>query len=272
MPEQTKKHPLYTCYEQLDQPLMAVALHDGHAVESDLLLCFALDEADRLREEDPFTGALTECAPTRVVSMVSRFQVDLNRPESKAVYRVPEDAWGLTLYKKTPPDALFKRALQQHRAFYRMLNSLVKRLLERYPAIVVYDIHSYNHRREGPDAPAADPAGNPDVNIGTASIADCKRWAPIIEAFTQTWQRHKVDGRFLDVRQNVRFKGGRMARWLHRRFPSHVCCLSIELKKIFMDEWTGCLDQAVYDDLRKTLNASVPDVLNALAAMLERRQ
>ena len=44
-------------------------------------------------------------------------------------------------------------------------------------AIVVFDLHTYNHRRNGPDGPPADPAGNPQVNIGTGTM-NRDRWAP----------------------------------------------------------------------------------------------
>jgi hypothetical protein len=29
----------------------------------------------------------------------SRFEVDLNRPRREAVYRIPEDAWGLDIWR-----------------------------------------------------------------------------------------------------------------------------------------------------------------------------
>jgi hypothetical protein len=46
----------------------------------------------------------------------------------------------------------------------------------------------------------------------------------------------------LDVRENVKFFGGQFPRWIHDNFPETVCALAIEVKKFFMNEWTGELD------------------------------
>ena len=73
---------------------------------------------------------------------------------------------------------------------------------------VVFDLHSYNHRRGGPDALPDDPAGNPDVNLGTGTMPR-ERWAPVVEAFLGVLARERVADQPLDVRENVRFRGGR---------------------------------------------------------------
>lgn len=43
-------------------PIVAVAVHDGHAVRDEIAGYLALDEPGRLREEDPFTGEWTAVA------------------------------------------------------------------------------------------------------------------------------------------------------------------------------------------------------------------
>lgn len=75
-----------------DGPLLAAAVHDGHELRDEVAELIALDEATRLREEDPFTGEWTAMAPNRMVVRRSRFEVDVNRPRETAVYRTPEDA------------------------------------------------------------------------------------------------------------------------------------------------------------------------------------
>ena len=85
-------------------PLVATAIHDGHEVRPDVLDLMSIPEANRLREEDPFTGDWTAVAPTRVVGTRSRFEVDLNRPRDGAVYRTPADAWGLEVWKDGIPE------------------------------------------------------------------------------------------------------------------------------------------------------------------------
>ena len=90
-------------------PLVATAIHDGHAIRDELVGHLALGESDRLREEDPFTELWTHAARTRVVGLRSRFEVDLNRPRESAVYRTPVDAWGLQVWKGTLPDDVAAR-------------------------------------------------------------------------------------------------------------------------------------------------------------------
>jgi hypothetical protein len=49
----------------------------------------------------------------------------------------------------------------------------------------------------------------------------------------------------------VKFTGGYMSRWLNSRYPDRLICLAIEFKKIFMDEWTGELDQPAWSELKR---------------------
>lgn len=57
-------------------PVVATAIHDGHAVRENLLLKMALDEDERLREEDPFTAQTIRDLQNRIVFHRSRFEVD----------------------------------------------------------------------------------------------------------------------------------------------------------------------------------------------------
>jgi len=96
--------------EQGEGPVVAMAIHDGHAVRAEVRQHLALSEEVRLREEDPFTGQWTVVAPTRVVGLRSRFEVDLNRPREKAVYLTPEDAWGLKVWTGELPEDVIVRS------------------------------------------------------------------------------------------------------------------------------------------------------------------
>ncbi len=108
-------------------PLVATAIHDGHEVRPEVERLMAISESERLREEDPFTADWTRVAPTRVVGTRSRFEVDLNRPRDKAVYRTPADAWGLEVWKDGIPEAAAERSIQEYDDFYRALEQLYSR-------------------------------------------------------------------------------------------------------------------------------------------------
>jgi N-formylglutamate deformylase len=246
-----------------DPPLVAAAIHHGHAVRPEVAERLALDELERLREEDPFTGEWTMVAETRIVAFRSRFEVDLNRPRDQAVYREPEDAWGLQVWKEPLPAGILARSLALYDAFYDELERVFLELTQRFGRFVVLDLHSYNHRRNGPDGPAADPEANPEVNVGTGTM-DRDRWAHIVSRFMADLGAVEFLGRRLDVRENVRFKGGQLARWTHETYPESGCALAIEFKKFFMDEWSGRPDRVQLDAIRQALQSTIPGVLDAL--------
>jgi N-formylglutamate amidohydrolase len=223
----------------------------------------ALAGADRLREEDPFTAGWTSIAENRLVGSQSRFEVDLNRPREKAVYLHPEDAWGLHVWKEPPPPEVIEGSLAVYDAFYEEARRLFTELESRFGRFVAFDLHTYNHRREGPGGPIADVEGNPEVNLGTGTM-DRNRWTPVVECFLKELSAFDFLGRQLDVRENVRFRGGQLARWTHAHFPGSGCVLAIEIKKFFMDEWTGIPDSAQLEAIKTGLRSTIPGVLEAL--------
>jgi N-formylglutamate amidohydrolase len=84
-------------------PIVATAIHDGHAMRLACGEACALDDGTRLREEDPHTARFAAVAPTRLIAKRSRFEVDLNRPRDKAVYIAAADAWGLEVQRAQRP-------------------------------------------------------------------------------------------------------------------------------------------------------------------------
>ena len=237
-------------------PVVALAIHDGHLVRPGLETRLALNEGDRLREEDPFTGTWTEIAPTRVVALRSRFEVDLNRPRGQAVYLTPDDAWGLDVWREPPTREDLQVSLAEYDAFYELLAELYDDLVARHGRFLVLDLHSYNHRRDGPDAPPSDPRGNPQINVGTGTLQDRDRWAHLVDRFIGDLRAQEFPGGRLDVRENVRFRGGHCARWTHERYPESACVLSVEVRKFFMDEWTGEPDVVLLRAVRDALGAA----------------
>jgi len=246
-----------------DGPLVATAIHDGHALREEVAKLHEIDEAGRLREEDPFSGRWTDIADTRIIGTVSRFEMDLNRPREKAVYIKPEDAWGLHVWKSEPPEDLVEQSLRQYDAFYAMADEVLSKIAKRHGKFIVLDLHTYNHRREGPDAPPANPDENPEINVGTGSM-ERDRWEPVINRFITDLSAFDFDGRRLDVRENIRFRGGYFSKWIHQRFPQSGCALAIEVKKFFMDELSGTLHPDIFQSVHKALRSTVPGLLEEL--------
>ena len=242
-------------------PIVAAALHDGHDLRPELHRFVAVPDDDRRREEDPYTGWLTNIVSTRVIAHRSRFECDLNRPPDQAVALDPRDSWGLRMWKEPLPLPLVRGSQFLHAAFYSSLRELFTSIEARYGRFAVLDIHAYNHRRGGPDAPPDDPAGNPDVNVGTRSV-DRSRWGRLVDRFIADLSAHPLG---LDVRENVKFKGRYLAAWTQLTFPDSGCCLALELKKTFIDEWTGQLDRDRLHSLADALASTLPGIEEELA-------
>ena len=249
-----------------DGPVLAVALHDGHDIREGLEELMAVDEATRLREEDPFTREWTAIAPTRIVALRSRFEVDLNRPRDKAVYMTEEDAWGLQVWKEAVPEQVVKQSLAEYDSFYRCCYELFLEMKQRHGRFVVLDLHSYNHRRGGPDMEQDDPAMNPQINLGTATM-NRERWSGLVDRFVSDLRSFEFPDGNLDVRENVRFGGGWFARWVHETFPEEGCVLAIEVKKVFIDEWTGEPCPELIDAMGEALGSVIPGIMDELDAL-----
>jgi len=249
--------------QQGKTPLVATAIHAGHEIRREVAERLVLSESDRLREEDPFTGSLTTVAQNRVIVFRSRFEIDVNRPREKACYIRPEDAWGLHLWKQQPPKELIERSMEEYDGFYEEVKRFLADLEHRSGQFVVFDLHSYNHFRDGPDGPPADPALNPEVNVGTGTM-DRGRWASVVDRFMNDLRTFDFLGRHLDVRENVKFKGGHFSRWIHETFPETGCAMAIEFKKFFMNEWTGELYQEQFKAINDALQSTVPGVIEEL--------
>jgi N-formylglutamate amidohydrolase len=251
--------------QEADSPVVAVAVHAGHDLREEIAARMAMEAEARRREEDSGTGEWAARFPSHLVAGRSRFEFDLNRPRGEAVYRGPEDAWGCDVWLDPPTPDMTAESQAAHDAFYAVLARMLDRAQEAFGRFAVYDLHSYNHRRDGPDAPPADPAGHPDVNLGTGSM-DRGRWGLLVDRFIADLSAVKMptDAGHLDVRENVCFKGRQLARWVHERYPDTGCALAIEVKKFYMDEHTGDIDADLHAAVGDALLRTVPGVIEEL--------
>ncbi len=231
-------------------PIVATAIHDGHLVSRAALAEMALSEPERLREEDPYTGSALQDLPTTIIACRSRFEIDLNRSRDDAIYRTPEQSWGLQVWRSKPSEAVCRQALAYFDAYYSHLSSLLDDVAERHQKFVLLDVHSYNHRRAGAQAAPMEQGDAPDINIGTFSMPR-EEWSFLVDPLMQAMREFDFNGRELDVRENIAFQGkGEQTRFVHARYPGRACAIALEFKKIYMDEWTGEPDPAALDAMR----------------------
>lgn len=253
--------------ENGNQPLVATAVHDGAGLRGEVRELMKLSDAERHREEDPYTGIwATAIADTHIIATRSRFECDLNRPRDGAIYVEPEDAWGLDVWRQHPDRDLIDRSLDEYDAFYAELDRIYRDMTKRFGAFLVLDLHSYNHQRGGPGTGYDDPQANPEINIGTGTM-DRARWAPVVDPFIDALRSFDFGGRHLDVRENIKFRGGNHPRWSHANYPESACVIAVEFKKFFMDEWTGELDNEQHDLATNTLRSAIDAVMPVVRAM-----
>jgi hypothetical protein len=245
-------------------PIIATAIHDGNDLRPDVAAAMALPDLDRLREEDPFTGQAVTGIATHVIAHRSRFEFDLNRGVDSAIYRTPEQSWGLKVWKEEPGEQLVADSLELHAAYYRMLGALLDDIATAHDRFVLIDVHSYNHRRDGPGAPPTPQDKAPDVNIGTSSMPR-DEWAFLLDPLMEAMRGFNFNGRRLDVRENVAFQGkGEQTRFVHERYPSEGCAIALEFKKFFMDEWSGQPIEAELRAMREFITYSGQDAAHLL--------
>ena len=261
--------PSFTTSGDWSGQLIATAIHNGHDLRAATADEMILDERTRLMEEDPFTDVIGAATPAQVVVNRSRFEVDLNRPREDAVYRRPEDCWGLEVWRSNPlPDDVVEGSLELYDGFYAELARRLDEVARRGP-FVVYDVHSYNHRRDGAGSEPAPAQDNPEVNLGTGTV-DREVFGGVVDAFAQSLGSQRTVNGPIDVRQNVKFEGRALAWWVHERYAGIGCCLALEFKKTFMDEWTGEPDRDRLGQLQRALAATHVPVLDALSRVSPR--
>ena len=157
----------------------------------------------------------------------SRFEVDLNRPRHSCVYEDADAAWGLEVWREPLTEEEVERSRRLTTRSTRMLDGFLDELARRGP-FVVLDIHSYNHRRDGrrPSAGArrGEPRGQRRDRLARPRPVGPRR-RPLHGRPRAAAGRPAIA---LDVRENVRFRGGHLsqlgARALRRsaaaRWPS----------------------------------------------------
>ncbi len=235
-------------------PIVCTAIHNGHDISLEVLKNLAVTEDIRLMEEDPYTERFTEFSSNTIIGRASRFEVDLNRSIEKCIYQKPEDAWGIQTRKESPSDLTISQSLKKYREFYSSAKSHFAKLEKKFGRFFVYDIHSYNHNRMGSEADFDDPKLNPEIIIGTNNMPE--KWFPLVDEIQHKLTSFDYFGRSLDARINVKFPGGHFSRWIHNNFPDSACCIAIEFKKIWMNEWTGDVYEDKLNKLIEALNST----------------
>ena len=250
---------------QGDGPVVVTAIHAGHVVRSDLAPYLAIEPNDRRREEDPLTDYFLSLGDNLVRVNRSRFEADMNRPREGCISDDPEDTWGLTIWQDHLPEERMEASRRLHDRFYAAARAFLDRLVERHGRVLVLDLHSYNHMRDGPEGEPAPAKLNPDIDIGATTL-DKHLYGDVLQAIMRRLRETPVNGANPSVEENVRYPdGGNFPEWIYATYGERICTITLEYKKIFMDEWTSTLDIGAAQDLRTGLMMALQDGRRELA-------
>ncbi len=201
------------------------AVHDGHQFRKELWDNCLHTEYDRWYEEDPCTKQMVQSMPMVIAGCDSRFEYDLNRAPSQAIY---EDAWGKKLWKNPLKDGQKAKSLAKHSNFYKVVFALISKMKSLFGAAIVYDLHSYNWKRWERPVPV--------INLGTANIN--VKFTAFAKAWCTTLATIELPNDIVTTAAiNDTFEGnGYFLKSISQNFED-VLVLATEFSKIYCDEY-----------------------------------
>lgn len=218
-------------------PYVCTAIHDGSNIRTELLSKIALDEYERWYEEDPHTADFIASMPITLVAHDSRYEYELNRK-----HPVYDEAWGKKVWKKPLSKKELRISTQKHKNYYKVTHTLIEKLESDFGASLVYDVHSYNHKRWDRKVPV--------FNIGAEKI-DNKKYAKYIENWKSELENIELKG--VDVKAEINdvfFGRGYNLEYITKNFKNTLV-LATEISKVYCDEETG----EIYPQIIKNLQA-----------------
>ncbi|MEH0154186.1 flavohemoglobin expression-modulating QEGLA motif protein [Limibacter armeniacum] len=241
---ETADNSLYIKIEDYT-PFAGIALHNGNQLREELQEKCALTEEERWYEEAPYSLDMISSLPIVLAGNDSRFEYDLNRPESKAVYKT---AWNKEVWNKNLTKKEKDLSLEKHRTFYQILDTLIQVLENKFSAVLVFDIHAFNHKRI--DHPT------PTFNVGT-ELLDDTHYRKDINFFLKELKRIKLPSIDVSAAENeVFFGNGYLLEHLSEKFAKTLV-FSTDVKKVYCNEETGEVYPVVVDKLTNQLKKAI---------------
>jgi uncharacterized protein (TIGR02421 family) len=235
------------CLVKIDEylPVVCTAIHAGSRLRNDLVHRCVLNDSERFFEEDPFTDDMIASQPITIIGLDSRFEYDLNRALTLSTYY--KSAWNRLVWKKPLSAKHRAESHRKHNAFYAIYEAIVSKLESLHDSVVVFDMHSYNYKRQPSDAPV--------FNIGTAQI-DMERWGTIVHRFTSELSKVALPNITTTAKINGVFEGrGYLISHTNAHFD-RTLVLPTEVKKVFMEEESGTPFPLVLEALQSGLKSA----------------
>lgn len=226
-------------------PYCCMAIHDGSNFRQELKAKINLDEYNRWYEEDPYTGTFISSMPITLIGKDSRYEYDLNRPPSDAIY---DTAWGEKVWKTNLSTKEKQTSLLKHHNFYKVVHALIQKIEETFNGCVVYDIHSYNHKRWDREVPL--------FNIGTERVNKEKFDRQINQWLEELSKIEIPDVKNSSKENDVFFGKGYNLEYITTHF-NNTLVLATEIKKVYCNELSGEAYPKIIKSLQENLKLAI---------------
>lgn len=247
-----------TVHYTAPSPIIGTAVHAHHAIRPDIAPKLALGAAGRYYEEDPETHRFTGRCLHQVMPNQSRYEFDINRPPDTTVYSKPSLAWGQRVWKEPLSQYEKEFSLEKWYEYHTFLDCAVEDAIGRFGFAVLFDFHSYNYQRTGPTDWRHDE--KPVINIGTRHLDLDDRGLAVKDWFVDQVKQHTVLGEACMVQENGVFYGGYVNRRLSHLYGPKVITLSVEYKKVYMNEKEGEIREDVLGDLVAQMDETIGEL------------
>lgn len=231
---------------------MCAAVHDGHQFRKELWDHCLHTAYERWYEEDPATKKMIENQPIVLAGCDSRFEYDLNRAPETAIY---VDAWGKQLWKSNLPEKMKAKSMQKHQNFYKVVQTLVGKLEEKFGVCVVYDMHSYNWQRWTREVPT--------WNLGTSNI-DYNRFGETVNSWRAILAKTPFTSDIKSTAKiNDTFQGnGYFLKYITQNFDNTLV-LATEIAKVYCDETSQIIYPEVVETVKQYLSIELKKHANS---------
>ena len=242
-------------------PYIGTAIHHGHRFREELLPACVLDESERYYEEDPGTGDWLDGLPITLIGGDSRYEYDLNRSPEECIYT---EAWDKPVWNRPLTEQEKNTSRGKHARYYRILGALLEKLENKFGRSILFDIHSYNMKREGRETA-------PVFNVGTSQI-EKRRWHKTLKRLGERLNEVELPNLDVQAKQDAVFYGkGYQATFTRENF-SAVLTVPLEVKKVYMDEHSGEFFPMVHEALRESLSRALFDTAASFASRVKKKK
>lgn len=251
-------------------PIIGTALHYNNKIRTDLQPKLKVSKEEMYYEEDPGTEQFLGRVLHTLTPNQSRFEFDLNRPPNTTIYTKPSLAWGIETWNAPLTQYEQEFSLEKWYEFNTLIDCAVEDAVTRFGYAIVLDFHAYNYQRKGPTDWRTD--GKPVINLGTRHLQYNDFNQEVVSDFVKDLKQTTVEGDEALVEENGVFYGGYLNRRLAHLFGNKVTTLSVEYKKVYMNENTGEMYQPILDDLVAQMDDCIESMADRIGAPIRDRR